>query len=97
MPCQVNDTGCGNKTFQETKDYLKAPGIYLIRNQKRFDSRDFGKNVIVEESAAFWASFNKEHANLAEGTIRLQSLVDQIDFLQVGQEDHYNLWELELG
>ena len=53
--------------------------------------------MIVEESAAFWASFNKEFPNLAQGTVRLQSLVDQIDFLQVGQEDEYEFWELELG
>jgi hypothetical protein len=55
---------------------LGAPGIYVLRNQKRFNSRDFGDNVIVKESAAFWASFNKEFPNLAMADVRLQSLVD---------------------
>jgi len=34
MPCQPNntETGCANHTFEETLEYLKAPGIYLLRN-----------------------------------------------------------------
>ena len=73
VPCLGNssDSKCLNKTLDETREYLGAPGIYMIRNQKRFDTRSFAKGVIVEESMAYWASFDTSIPTLTQGTIRL--------------------------
>jgi len=40
------------------RNYLDAPGVYVISNNYRFDSTEFTNTPIKKESRVYWAAFD---------------------------------------
>ena len=70
---------------QETLDYLGACSLVVLYNQGIFKQDEFGENRIQKNSILHKVLFNPNNPNWIGASINRNSLSDEVDFLQYGQ------------
>ena len=75
---------CVGKNFAETANYLEPSELVIYTNIESFDHLKYGSLKKRKESKVLTQQFSLKEALYMDSYIKITSLEDEIDYLQIG-------------